>query len=108
MSFFRGCSTIIKLERLFKKWRNNKIMKKQNLINENKTFTFKYDPTISLEGTFFRMNEAMRTGRSDIQKDCSIVNSIEAIYRSMTKDRLKLFQVWLTNSLNLFTNWHNY
>ena len=59
---------------------------------KNKTFTFKYDPTISLEGTFVRMNEAVRTKKSHIQKDCSIANSIETIYRSMTKSRLELFQ----------------
>lgn len=58
----------------------------------NKTFTFKYDPSISLGGTFVRMNEVVRTGKPHIQKDCSIVNSIEAIYRSMTKSRLELFQ----------------
>lgn len=59
---------------------------------KNKTFTFKYDPTISLEKTFSRMNEVVHTGKPYIQKDCSIVNSIEAIYRSMTKSRLELFQ----------------
>jgi predicted transcriptional regulator len=57
-----------------------------------KTFTFKYDSAISLAGTFARMNEAVLTGKPYIQKDCSIVNSIEAIYRSMTKSRLELFQ----------------
>ena len=58
----------------------------------NKTFTFKYDPTISLERTFSQMNEAFQTKKPYIQKNCTISNSIEAIYRSMTKSRLELFQ----------------
>src|SRR5687767_340819 len=70
----------------------NLLKKLKNKNMKNKTFTFKYDPTVSLERTFSRMNEAMRTGKPSIQKDCSIANSIEAIYRSMTKSRLELFQ----------------
>jgi predicted transcriptional regulator len=73
------------LEKLAKNLKNNQNMK-------IRTFTFKYDPAISLERTFARMNEAVRTKKPSIQKDCSIANSIEAIYRSMTKSRLELFQ----------------
>ncbi|CAI2195300.1 8324_t:CDS:2, partial [Funneliformis geosporum] len=59
---------------------------------KNNTFTFKYDPTISLEGTFARMNETLKTKKACLQKDCTIANSIEAVYRSMSKSRLELFQ----------------
>jgi hypothetical protein len=78
---------------LLKKLKNKNMKLQSNSANsKNRTFIFKYDPTISLEGIFAHMNEVFRTKRSYIQKDCIIVDSIEAIYRSMTKSRLELFQ----------------
>lgn len=58
---------------------------------ESKTFIFKYDPTISLEGTFFRMNEAIRTGRPYIKKHQISFANIRDITEEFISPRPTLF-----------------
>ena len=60
-------------------------------MNKNKTFTFKYDPNISLEGTFSRMEEAVRTGKSFVNLHQISFASIEDIMRELVSPRPKLF-----------------
>lgn len=59
--------------------------------SESKTFIFKYDPTISLEGTFARLNEAVRTGRPDISLHQISFASIKDITEEFLSPRPKLF-----------------
>src|SRR6185436_15408234 len=58
---------------------------------KNKTFTFKYDPTISLEKTFAEMNEVVRTGKSSIHLNQISFASLKDITEELTSPRPKLF-----------------
>ena len=57
-----------------------------------KTFIFKYDPTGSLNKMFANMEQAIKTGKPNIQpKNVIRSNSLEAIYRSITLSRWEIF-----------------
>jgi hypothetical protein len=53
-----------------------------------KTFTFKYDPSGSLDTMFANMEKAIKTGQPNIQpKNVIMSNNLEAIYRCITPSR---------------------
>lgn len=58
---------------------------------KSKIFTFKYDPTISLERTFAKMNEAVRTGRPSVHLHQISFASIKDITEEFISPRPKLF-----------------
>lgn len=58
---------------------------------ESKTFIFKYDPTISLEGTFSRLNEAIRTGRPYIKRHQISFSNVKDITEEFISPRPALF-----------------
>ncbi len=56
-----------------------------------KTFTFKYNPSASLEGMFDRFEKAIKTGEKHIKSDELTSDSIENIFAAMSKGKLELF-----------------
>ena len=64
---------------------------------KNKTFIFKYDPTISLEKTFAEMNEVMKTGKSLVRLNQISFTNIKDIMEEFTSLRQKLFTCLVKN-----------
>jgi predicted transcriptional regulator len=62
-------------------------------MNKNiKTFTFKYNPSSSLDTMFANMEKAVKTGKPNIQpKNVIMSNNLEAIYRCITPSRWEIF-----------------
>jgi len=58
---------------------------------KNKTFIFKYDPTINLEKTFAKMNEAVRTRKPSVHLHQISFASIKDITEEFISPRPKLF-----------------
>ena len=56
-----------------------------------KTFTFKYDPSVSLDQMFVDFKNVLGTKKPRIEEDAVISQSIDAILSSMNKTRLDLF-----------------
>jgi len=53
-----------------------------------KTFIFQYDPNGSFDKMFANMEQAIKTGKPNIQpKNVMRSNSLEAIYRCITPSR---------------------
>jgi len=71
---------------------------------QKKQFTFKYDPRASLKEMFEGFNEALKTGKPDVQpKNILVSNSLEAIYRSITPARLEIFTCLIEKKPNNLT-----
>ncbi|CFW92738.1 protein of unknown function [endosymbiont DhMRE of Dentiscutata heterogama] len=69
-----------------------------------KQFIFKYDPSASLKEMFEGFNEALKTGRPDIQPSNTLVsNNLEVIYRCLTPARLEIFTCLIEKKPNNLT-----
>lgn len=56
-----------------------------------KTFTFKFDPNVSLKQMFDEFKKAMNSKTNRIEEDTVLSPSIDAIFSSMNKTKLDLF-----------------
>lgn len=65
-----------------------------------KTFTFVYDPSVSLRKLGSDMLKAARTGKAQIENGISKSPSIKAILSVATENRLSMFQTIVTQKPN--------
>jgi len=74
-----------------------------------KQFIFQYDPQASLKEMFDGFNQALQTGKPNVQpKNVLVSNNLEAIYRSITPARLEIFTCLIEKKPNNLTELANY
>ena len=66
-----------------------------------RTFTFQYDPTISLEKTFAKMQEASKTGKTSVHQHRIKVANLESLW--LNSNQLKLFSYLVDGKPNSLT-----
>ena len=73
---------------------HNNLINNQDLTDQrNEIFIFRYDPTSSFEGMFEEFWEAVDGKKQSVEPHIVRSNSIEALSTSMTKIRLRTFEL---------------